>query len=124
METAAAVKRGGSRPGSGRKSTAIEEGAADAHILYAKARAKDMAFRAQQAELDFKISSGQFISRAEVRQSCAQAFSAIAQTIRSLPDNIERRLGISPELAEEIQILLDEALNALADDLERMTVKP
>lgn len=113
-------QRGGRRAGAGRKSEAVEKGTADAHIVYAKARAKNEAFKAQLAELDFKIRSGEFVSRAEVRQASATAMATIAQTLRSIPDNLERRLGLSAEVAEEISLLIDEAMSDLADQLEKM----
>lgn len=116
----AAAKHGGARANSGRKSAALEGGAADAHIVYAKSRAKKEAFAAAMAELDYKKASGQFVPREDVREAAATAFSTIAQTLRSIPDNIERKLGVTPEIAEEIGILIDDAMNELATELEAL----
>ncbi len=112
--------RGGARANSGRKSAAVEAGSADAHILYAKARAKKEAFLAQMAELDFKVKAGEYLPRDEIRQASATAFATIAQTLRSIPDNLERRLGVSADVAEEVGRLIDDAMADLAADLERM----
>lgn len=79
-----------------------------------------MAFDAQMAELDFQVKSGKYVARADVVQSNATAFATIAQTLRSIPDNLERRLGISPAVAEEIGFMIDEMMNGLADQMERM----
>lgn len=121
-EVAAPVpgKRGGARPGAGRKSAAHEAATADASIIYAKSKAKKMAFDAQMAELEFKVKSGEYLPRADIKEASATAFAMIAQALRSIPDNIERRLGVSPEVAEEISALIDEAMSNLADELERM----
>ena len=119
-EFAAPGQRGGVRPNSGRKSAAVEAGSADAHVLYAKARAKKEAFLAQMAELDYKVKAGEYLPRDAVRQAAATAFATIAQTMRSIPDNVERRLGITPEIAEEISHLIDEAMADLSNELERM----
>ncbi len=112
--------RGGARPGSGRKNSAVEAATADAHIVYQKARAQKEAYQAKLAELDYKVKSGEYLPRADVQQAAATAFSTIAQALRSIPDSLERRLGISAELAEEIGLMIDEAMNDLANDLERM----
>lgn len=113
-------KRGGYREGAGRKSEAVEKETAGAHILYAKARAKREAMQAQLAELDYKIRSGEYVARADVQQASATAFATIAQSLRSIPDNLERRLNVSPEIAEDVGLLIDDAMNSLADALERI----
>ena len=113
-------RRGGARANAGRKSAAVEAGSADAHILYSKAKAKKMAFDAQIAELEYKTRSGEYLPRAEYRQATTMALSAIAQTLRSIPDNLERTLGVSPEIAESIEMMIDEALLGLSEDLERL----
>lgn len=113
-------KRGGARQGAGRKSAAHEAATADAAIIYAKAKAQKMAYDAKMAELEFKAKSGEFVPREEVRRASATSFSMIAQAMRSIPDNLERKLGISPEIAEEVSLLIDEAMGNLADELERL----
>lgn len=118
-----AGQRGGARTGSGRKSAALEAATADAHIMKAKAQAKKEVFLAQMAELDFRKASGELVPRAEVRQASATAFATIAQSLRSIQDNLERRLGIAPEIAEEVGLLIDESLNTLADELEKMAAE-
>jgi phage terminase Nu1 subunit (DNA packaging protein) len=61
--------------------------------------------------------SRKLIHIAEVEQVIATAFSAIAQGIRSIPDHLERRTGCAPEIAEEVERLLDEEMTILADRL-------
>lgn len=48
------------------------------------------------------------------------AMATMAQTLRSVPDNLERKLGVSPEVALEVGLLLDNALNDIANAFEEM----
>lgn len=117
---------GGRRPGSGRKTKEVDEAVKAAieadgkYVDYAKARAKKETFAAHAAELDFQIKSREFVPRDAVRRATSAAFAACAQTLRSIPDNVERRLGLAPEVAEEVGRLIDESMADLAADLERM----
>lgn len=124
-ETAAAPekapsKRGGARPGAGRKNSVVEAATNDAHIIYAKARAKKEAHLAQMAELEYKIKSGEYLPRDEIRQGSATAFATVAQSLRSIPDTLERKYGIPPEVAEKVGLLIDDAMADLAEQLERL----
>lgn len=85
------------------------------------ARARNEHAKAQLNELTFKIKSGEYGSRAAFRQACATALAALAQTLRSVPDNLERKLGVSPEVAAEVGHLIDDSLNDLASEFEMMT---
>lgn len=53
----------------------------------------------------------------EVEVAIATAFSAISQDLASLPDNIERRTGCSPEIVAALEEAIDAAREALADKL-------
>ncbi len=109
---------GGKRDGSGRPkgATNIPE-RSDSTGTYLKAKAKREVYRAQMEELNYKAAIREMIPIAEVEQVIATAFSAIAQGIRSIPDHLERRTGCAPEIAEEVERLLDEEMTILADRL-------
>lgn len=113
-------KRGGAREGAGRKNAAVEAATQNAHIILANARAKKLAHEAMMAELEFNIKSGQYINRDLVRQAQTTAFAACAQAMRSIQDNLERKHGVSAEVAEVVGGLVDEILAGLADDMESM----
>ncbi len=85
------------------------------------ARARNEHAKAQLNELAVKIKSGEYGSRAAFRQACATALASLAQTLRSVPDNLERKLGVSPEVAAEVGHLIDDSLNDLASEFEMMT---
>ncbi|CAG2126893.1 hypothetical protein LMG31506_00225 [Cupriavidus yeoncheonensis] len=109
---------GGSRPGAGRKPKDYEK--PEAVVDFEEARARNESAKADLNELEFKIKSGEYVARAAVVQATATAYAAIAQALRSLPDNLERRLALDPEVAEEIGRQIDEALGELAGVLEKM----
>jgi phage terminase Nu1 subunit (DNA packaging protein) len=67
-------------------------------------------------------SQRKLIPAEEVEIAISTAFAVIAQHLRSMPDNLERKLGISPEIAESIELANDEYLNALANSLSALPV--
>lgn len=92
---------------------------ADPGALYAGAKARREAALAAKAELDFRIKAGQYIPREAYRTATATAYAAIAQTLRSIPDNLERKLGVSPEVADAVGRFIDDAMGDLANELEK-----
>lgn len=115
--------RGGRRAGAGRKSREVEDRVAaeledDGYVPLAKARARKESALADKAELEFKRMSGEYIERAAVREACATAYAALAQALRSIPDNLERRAGVAPEIAEQVGDVIDETLADLAAQFE------
>jgi phage tail tape-measure protein len=121
--------RGGARPNSGpkrKKSVAADPNQGDAesgdsYAEYSKARARSEAAKADLAELDYRVKSGQYVSRAAVRQACATAYSTIAQVVRSIPDLLERSAGITPAAAAAASIACDNALSDLSTTLEMLS---
>lgn len=112
--------RGGKRENAGRKKKVIDESGADPHVEYTKSRARKESADANLKELEFNIKSGEYLPREDIRQASATAFATITQTLRSIPDNLERRLGISPAVAQEVGNMIDEAMGNLASDLEKI----
>jgi predicted nucleic acid-binding Zn-ribbon protein len=107
------------RPGGGRKP--------DAYVRpeeikdYDQAKARNETAKAELNELEVKIKTGEYGSRSAYRQAAATALASLAQTLRSVPDNLERRLGVSPEVAQEVGNQIDAALDDLASEFEMMT---
>ncbi|MCK7461100.1 MAG: DUF1441 family protein [Sphingobacterium sp.] len=66
---------------------------------------------------ELQVRDRELIPVADVEQAIATAFSAIAQGIRSIPDNLERRIGCSPDVAEAVERILDEEMTALSERL-------
>ena len=124
------IGRGGARPNVRAKSKKAEtDPTVTLHPVeqaYADKTSNDARLikaKADREELKFLQESGEWIPRDAVRNSTATAFSAISQTLRSIPDNIERRFALPPEVLEEIAKIIDESLDGLADNLETMVEK-
>lgn len=109
---------GGFRPGAGRKPPSYV--APKERIDLDKAKARNEQAKAELNELELAIKRGEFVERIAVKQSTATAFATLAQTLRSVPDNLERKLGVSPEVALEVGLLIDNALNDIANAFEEM----
>lgn len=103
-------------PGAGRKPAGYMPPAE--RIDYDAARARNEAAKAALNELELKVKTGEYVARAEVRQATATALATLAQTLRSVPDNLERKKGIGPEVASEVAIQIDNALNEVASAFE------
>lgn len=109
---------GGRRKGAGGRTK--EQLAEPNAVAYNEWKARSERAKALNGELELKIKSGEYVERAAVIQATATAYASVAQTLRSIPDHLERRLGISPELAEEIGRQIDESLSSLATEFELM----
>lgn len=112
------IGRGGFREGSGRKPGGYVP--PPEKVAYDEARARSELAKAIKLEREHEIATGLHVPRAAVQAACAAAMAAISQTLRSIPDNIERRLGVSPDITQEIGVLIDEAMDNLATELTRM----
>lgn len=69
-----------------------------------------------------QVQDRELIPSSEVESVVATAFQAISQGLRSLPDNIERRTGCSPDILEAIEAALDGEMDALADKLSSLSL--
>lgn len=110
-------RRGGARPGAGRKPAGYVP--PPMKMTFDEAKARNETAKAVLAELEVRIKTGQFVSRDVVRDVVATALSAISQRLRSLPDLLERRAALNTEQVEIAANEVDDALGALADQLER-----
>ena len=109
---------GGSRKGAGRKPADYVPSRAE--VKFEDARARNEVAKAALNEFDLKVKSGQYLLRTGVQQAAATAIASFAQTMRSVPDNLERTLGVSPEVAEAVSRAIDTALEDLANEFKLM----
>ena len=117
----APLQLGGARPGAGRKPADYVP--SDDRLDYEAARARNESAKADLNELDLAIKRGEYVPRAEVQAATATALSALSQTLRSVPDNLERPLGLSPDIAQEVGRQIDAALDDMATRFEELTVQ-
>lgn len=108
-------RHGGARPGSGPKPAGYQK--PQELIELDKEKARHEKAKADLAELDLAVKSGQYVSRDAVRQAFATMFSGFVQTMRSVSDNLERQ-GVAPEVCMKVDAVLNEAMADVGRDME------
>lgn len=103
---AAKVQHGGRREGAGRKPKSTGD-ASDPYLLLAKAKAKREVHKANIEELNYKKMVGDVVDKHQLSEAASRMHASIAQALRSLPDELERKCGISPESAEFVERFID-----------------
>lgn len=109
---------GGYRPGAGRKPEGHEP-SADRND-YEAARARNESAKADLNEHELAVKRGEYVPRVVGQEAAATALSVLAQTLRSIPDNLERTLGVTPDVAAAVGEQIDQVLDDLANRFERM----
>lgn len=111
---------GGRRKGSGAKPGPKPGTASETSRKFLEARAaKEAALaRLRQAEADEQ--ERHLFRASEVEQAVTTAHAAVAQRLLNLPDILERRHGLEPDLLADIESSIHEIMNALADDLQAL----
>lgn len=88
------------------------------HLL---AKARKEAALAGLNELQLKVKTGEYLPRAAYREATATLVASLSQGLRSLPDTLERKFGLPPEVLQDIEAAIDESLNSIADELALFT---
>lgn len=111
---------GGAREGAGRKPDDYEpsEGKAD----YDKIRAEHEQVKLEQRAFALAKERGEYLPRAAQRQAAATLLAVLTQSLRSVPDNLERACNLSPEQAEAAAQQIDAALAEAAAAIKAMTL--
>jgi hypothetical protein len=110
---------GGFREGAGRKNAdwVPPEGRADYEIE----RARHEKIKADQREHKLAIERGEYLPRETQRQAAATALAVLTQSLRSIPDNLERVCGLTPEQADLAAQQIDAALSEVAAAFRMMS---
>ena len=111
--------RGGARPNAGRKPAGYEK--PPETVEYERERTRNERAKADLNELEFKIKSREYIPRAAVQEAAATMLATLAQSLRSLPDTLERKFNLPPEVSERIEEEIDNQLDSISRDLEMLT---
>lgn len=74
----------------------------------------------EKSKRDLQVKDRELIPVTEVEVVVATAFAALASDVRAIPDNLERRHGVSGDVAERVEDALNEAMDAIADRLSKM----
>ena len=75
---------------------------------------------ARLREHALKVKEGEYLPRENVRQGCAVSFQMVAQSVRSIPDNLERKLGLTPEQVEFAERVVDQICADLYSQIEAL----
>lgn len=105
--------RGGARPGAGRPRSDNEHANERARhsAAYWKEKAKRERHLAAIAEAESMARMGQYYDRDEVRRTVQTMLSALTETMRTIPDLLERKTGLTPDQAAFEAHIIDEALD-------------
>lgn len=112
------IGRGGFREGSGRKRGDHEVPAARAD--YETERAAHEKVKREQREFKLAQERGEYLPRAIHQQAAATALAVLTQSLRSIPDNLERVLALPPETVEAVAQQIDSALAECAASFKAM----
>lgn len=99
---------GGRREGSG--NVPAPEGRADFELE----RAAHEKVKREQREFKLACDRAEYLPRDAQRQAAATALAVLTQSMRSVPDNLERICSLTPEQAELAQQMIDAALSEVA----------
>lgn len=117
----------GRPPGySPKKAAEMEAGKEDADgndqtslsVRKTRAAVDKMEAEAANTWLKHKVDSGEYLSRTAFREASATLLAELAQGLRSLPDTLERRYNLTPEVVQQIQATVDQSLHSIAQGLE------
>lgn len=103
---------GGARAGSGPKPAGYVP--SEDRQDFESERAKHERVKREQREFKLAVEQGRYVSREAVKQAVATALSILTQSLRSVPDNIERTLALSPEAVEAVAQQIDAGLTEVA----------
>jgi hypothetical protein len=110
-------QHGGTRPGAGRpvgfKQSEQDPRKGDYYAVLAQAKAKREVFKANMAEVEFRLKTGELYERGEVLRVIRTAIAVFAEQMRSLPDKLERAVGLTPAQAELAEVEVDNQLEEL-----------
>ncbi len=90
-------------------------------IAFEDAKARNEAAKARINEVKAAEVEGNVLPRDVWRDASATIFAMLAQTLRSLPDNLERSANLSPTQAEIVERTIDEALSSVAAQFKAMS---
>lgn len=81
---------------------------------YKEGRARKITAEAERLELELAETRGDLVRRSKARDAAITAMAMFAQTVRGLPDQLERTCNLSPTQAQKLAEGLDDALANLA----------
>ena len=112
---------GGARLGAGKKPGSYVK--PPEVVDFDKARARSEIAKAERFERENKVAMGELVSRAAVQQAAATAYAGLAQTMRSISDNLERQ-GVPLDVCAKVEAIIDAGMADHAKEMELMAGTP
>lgn len=113
-------RRGGARPGAGRPPGPTNKEKASADERYAVERAEHERIKREQREFALEVEKKRYVLADEVRQKATQCLAELAQTLRTVPDNLERE-GLSIDWCQKVEAVIEAAMTTAAQNMSLMT---
>lgn len=114
-------RNGGAREGAGRKPGGYVKPKEAVDYDIAKARSETA--KADKAEFEYKILTGEYVARGAVREAAAVSYAALAQTMRTIGDELERK-GVPIDVCTKVEEIIDAAMKDHAEQMELMAGRP
>lgn len=113
---------GGARAGAGRPAgSATNPERAAARADFETERAEHERVKRLEREWEFAVKRGEYLPRVVQQSAAATALAVLTQALRSIPDNLERSLGLAPEAVEMVAQQIDDGLAEVAAAFRAMT---
>lgn len=113
------MPRGGFREGSGAR--AVGYVPPKARVDFEAERAEHEKVKREQREFALAKEKGEYLPREAQRQAAATALAVLTQSLRSIPDNLERTMSLAPEVVEAVAVQIDAALSEVATAFRTMS---
>lgn len=101
---------------------AREPSTSDPYQRLTEARTERERLLAERAEIRQRRAAGDLLDRQATEMVAARSYMRCAQALRSLPDDLERRAGLSADQVETLIIFIDDLTQQIFDRLNALTV--
>lgn len=112
---------GGARRGAGRRSADDDDSQSTAQQDYDEEKARHEKIKADEREFKLAVLQQEYLLKTDVQQAAATAMSVLTQSLRSIPDNLERVLSLAPEVVEQIAVQIDASLAEASSAFKAMS---
>ena len=100
---------------SSKRSVGRPRGSRDVYLLLAEERRRHEAARATAREIENRVRAGELLEKHDVEVAATRMHAAIAQFLRSLPDDLERKCALPPAAVEVLEQAIDAATVELSE---------
>lgn len=121
LNTVGLPTHGGARAGSGQKPGGYVK--PPEAVEYDKAKARSEIAKAEKLERENMVQEGLLVFRSAVQQAAATSYAALAQTMRTISDHLERQ-GVPTDVCVKVEAIIDAAMADHAAQMQLMAGTP